>query len=118
MAEPTKSPKKRKAKPSLPVPEPDTTRRQEEEGRDVAEPLGETEDKPKKAYDIAIFTGWCKGCGICAAFCPRQCIEMREDGQPLVTNADRCTGCGFCEIHCPDFAISVRVRKKAVGDED
>jgi|GEM_PF-536124 len=118
MAEPKSSPKKRKTKPTLPVPEPDSTGRQEEESRDVAEPLSEAEEKPKKAYDIAIFTGWCKGCGICAAFCPRQCIEMGEDGQPVVANADRCTGCGFCEIHCPDFAISVRVRKKAVGDED
>ncbi|MEJ5365927.1 MAG: 4Fe-4S dicluster domain-containing protein [Desulfosoma sp.] len=118
MAEPTSSPKKRKKKASSPAPEPDTTLRHEEENRDVSEPLGEAEDKPKKAYDIAIFTGWCKGCGICAAFCPRQCIEMGEDGHPVVTQPDRCTGCGFCEIHCPDFAISVRARKKAVGDED
>ncbi|SHE55495.1 2-oxoglutarate ferredoxin oxidoreductase subunit delta [Desulfacinum infernum DSM 9756] len=75
--------------------------------------------RSKKEYDIAIFSGWCKGCGICAAFCPRQCIEMGEDGSPVVTQPDRCTGCGFCEIHCPDFAISVRPRrKKAVGDDE
>ncbi|SMC26064.1 2-oxoglutarate ferredoxin oxidoreductase subunit delta [Desulfacinum hydrothermale DSM 13146] len=98
----------------------------QEESTDVpVDPLrkeaseGAKPSRAKKDYDIAIFMGWCKGCGICAAFCPRQCIEMDEDGSPVVTQPDRCTGCGFCEIHCPDFAISVRARrKKAVGDDD
>lgn len=118
MSEVKSTPKRKKTKPSPPAQEPALPFREDEPGREVSEPLGEGEDKPKKAYDIAIFTGWCKGCGICAAFCPRQCIEMGEDGQPVVTHPERCTGCGFCEVHCPDFAISVRVRKKAVGDED
>ncbi len=73
--------------------------------------------KEKKEFTIDIFSGWCKGCGICAAFCPRQCIEMDLDGTPHVVQPERCTGCGFCEVHCPDFAISVRPKKKAVGDE-
>jgi 2-oxoglutarate ferredoxin oxidoreductase subunit delta len=67
--------------------------------------------KPRKQFDIDIFRDWCKSCGICAAFCPRGCIELDADGSPFVKDADRCTGCGWCEIHCPDFAISVRVRK-------
>lgn len=118
MAEPTSPLKRKKTKPSPRAQEPETIPRQDEESREVTEPVGEADEKPKKTYDIAIFTGWCKGCGICAAFCPRQCIDMGEDEHPVVTHPDRCTGCGFCEIHCPDFAISVRVRKKAVGDED
>jgi 2-oxoglutarate ferredoxin oxidoreductase subunit delta len=64
----------------------------------------------KKAYDIDIFMGWCKSCGICAAFCPRNCIKRDEDGAPVVEDSSRCTGCGWCEVHCPDFAISVRPR--------
>jgi 2-oxoglutarate ferredoxin oxidoreductase subunit delta len=67
-------------------------------------------DKPKKAYDIDIFMGWCKSCGICAAFCPRECIGRDEEGSPVVKDANRCSGCGWCEVHCPDFAISVRPR--------
>lgn len=118
MAESKSAPKRRKKKPSLSAQDPDTTLLEEEAGKEIPEAFDEAEEKTKKAYDIAIFTGWCKGCGICAAFCPRQCIEMGEDGHPVVTSPDRCTGCGFCEIHCPDFAISVRVRKKALGAED
>jgi 2-oxoglutarate ferredoxin oxidoreductase subunit delta len=65
-------------------------------------------EKPKKTYDIDIFMGWCKSCGICAAFCPRECIGRDEEGSPVVRDASRCSGCGWCEVHCPDFAISVR----------
>ncbi|HDL90297.1 MAG TPA: 4Fe-4S dicluster domain-containing protein [Thermodesulforhabdus norvegica] len=66
----------------------------------------------KRSYEIEIFRAWCKSCGICVAFCPRQCIEMDEDGNPQVVAPERCTGCGWCETHCPDFAISVRVKKE------
>ena len=67
--------------------------------------------KPKREFEIDIFKGWCKSCGICAAFCPRECIRLDEDGSPVVEDSSRCTGCGWCELHCPDFAISVRPRK-------
>jgi 2-oxoglutarate ferredoxin oxidoreductase subunit delta len=74
---------------------------------------GETpvSEREKKAYEIDIFKAWCKACGICAAFCPRECLGRDEEGAPYVRDADRCTGCGWCELHCPDFAISVRQRK-------
>lgn len=73
--------------------------------------------KPRKNYEIDIFKAWCKSCGICAAFCPKQCIKIEEDGAPAVEAPEQCSGCGWCEIHCPDFAISVRQvdPKKAVG---
>ena len=76
------------------------------------------DEKAKKAFDIDIFRGWCKSCGICAAFCPRECIETDENGSPVVTDANRCSGCGWCELHCPDFAVSVRPRpvKAAAGE--
>ncbi len=73
--------------------------------------------KPKKVYDIDIFRDWCKCCGICAAFCPRECISLNEEGAPVVDAGEQCTGCGWCEVHCPDFAISVR-EKKASKSED
>ncbi len=70
-----------------------------------------TGKKSKKSYDIDIFRGWCKSCGICAAFCPKHCITLDENGSPVVVSSDQCSGCGWCEIHCPDFAISVRETK-------
>jgi 2-oxoglutarate ferredoxin oxidoreductase subunit delta len=64
-----------------------------------------------KQFDIDIYRAWCKSCGICAAFCPKQCLQLDEEGAPVVVDTDRCTGCGWCELHCPDFAISVHLRK-------
>ncbi|MBN1400391.1 MAG: 4Fe-4S binding protein [Anaerolineae bacterium] len=55
-----------------------------------------------------VFGKWCKGCGLCVAFCPQQVYEMREDGHPIVAHAERCVACQWCEIHCPDFAILVQ----------
>jgi 2-oxoglutarate ferredoxin oxidoreductase subunit delta len=79
---------------------------------------GEKPGEPPKEYEIDIFRDWCKGCGICAAFCPRDCIHMNEAGQPVVDRPERCTGCGWCELHCPDFAISVReCQEKVAGEE-
>jgi 2-oxoglutarate ferredoxin oxidoreductase subunit delta len=67
-----------------------------------------TEPGPHKEYDIDIYRAWCKQCGLCAAFCPRECLALDEEGAPVVVKPERCTGCGWCELHCPDFAISVR----------
>ncbi len=72
-----------------------------------AAPGSEEGRSGKKKYEIDIFRGWCKCCGICAAFCPRECIKLDADGSPRVADQDRCTGCGWCELHCPDFAISI-----------
>lgn len=66
------------------------------------------EEKPHPAYQINIYRDWCKSCGICAAFCPRQCLSLDANGAPVVDHAERCTGCRWCELHCPDFAICVR----------
>jgi 2-oxoglutarate ferredoxin oxidoreductase subunit delta len=78
-------------------------------GKDA--PLPEApEEGLKKEYEVDIFRDWCKGCGICAAFCPRNCIRLNEAGQPEIVDARRCTGCGWCELHCPDFAICVKER--------
>lgn len=69
---------------------------------------GESPEKPHPEYEIDIFRDWCKNCGICAAFCPRQCLGLDENGAPVVKDAKRCTGCRWCELHCPDFAICVK----------
>ena len=68
-------------------------------------------EKPETHYDPIIFRDWCKACGICAAFCPKQVIGLRSDGKPVIERPDDCIGCRFCELHCPDFAISVKERR-------
>ncbi len=78
------------------------------EGESGASPGAATEAKAQPEYEIDIFRDWCKSCGICAAFCPRQCLSLDTDGAPVVDHAERCTGCRWCELHCPDFAICVR----------
>lgn len=70
-----------------------------------------------RKFEIDIFRGWCKSCGICAAFCPKECIRLDEDNSPRVSDESRCTGCGWCELHCPDFAISVREKGDAKARE-
>ena len=47
---------------------------------------------------------WCKGCGICVAFCPRQVLELRE-GRVHIRDEEQCVSCGQCELRCPDYAI-------------
>jgi 2-oxoglutarate ferredoxin oxidoreductase subunit delta len=74
----------------------------------VAPPGEELPEKPRPEYEIDIFRDWCKSCGICAAFCPRDCLSLDPEGNPVVTKPERCTGCRWCELHCPDFAICVR----------
>ena len=73
-----------------------------------------TESKVKKETpNIDIFKAWCKGCGICAAFCPTGALARDEAGSPYVKDPAKCIGCGWCEMRCPDFAITV---KQKTGD--
>jgi len=80
----------------------------------------EQPQKPHPEYEIDIFKEWCKSCGICAAFCPKQCIRLDEEGGPVVESSQRCSGCRWCELHCPDFAICVKELKSRSqeGEED
>ncbi|WP_035076017.1 4Fe-4S dicluster domain-containing protein [Maridesulfovibrio zosterae] len=64
--------------------------------------------KSKGNSTVTIFPDWCKGCGICAAFCPGKVMELNDQGKAVVVKEEECISCGFCELHCPDFAIMVR----------
>ena len=50
---------------------------------------------------------WCKSCGICVAFCPKEALTLDEQGE-LTLDWGKCNGCGICELYCPDFAINLR----------
>jgi 2-oxoglutarate ferredoxin oxidoreductase subunit delta len=58
---------------------------------------------------VRVFRNWCKGCGLCIAFCPRQVFKAGEEHRPVVAQPERCTACQWCAMHCPDFAITVEV---------
>lgn len=63
---------------------------------------------PKKTInEVRINYLWCKRCGICVHFCPRQVFSADDDKQPRVQALDRCTACRLCEYWCPDLAIEV-----------
>ncbi len=53
---------------------------------------------------LVIEDKWCKGCGICAAFCPKQVLEVKKEKVHL-KDPDGCIHCGQCELRCPDYAI-------------
>jgi 2-oxoglutarate ferredoxin oxidoreductase subunit delta len=64
--------------------------------------------------EIVINEKLCKGCGLCVAFCPLECISMPEGklsdkGMPLaeLTDPEKCNACSVCGWMCPDFAIEV-----------
>ena len=60
----------------------------------------------KKLWRIEISEKLCKGCGICAAFCPTNVLEMKGTIVGVI-NLEACTGCQLCDLRCPDFAIQV-----------
>jgi len=47
---------------------------------------------------------WCKGCGICVAFCPGKVLELIKERVRIVA-PENCAKCGQCELRCPDYAI-------------
>jgi 2-oxoglutarate ferredoxin oxidoreductase subunit delta len=60
---------------------------------------------PKECCDIpgkkiVIEEAWCRGCGICTAFCPGQVLEIRQD-KVFLADEKQCIACGLCEQRCP-----------------
>ena len=62
----------------------------------------------KRSGIVSIKTEWCKGCGICAHFCPTKTLVMR-DFKVAAESPEKCNGCMMCELRCPDFAIEAEV---------
>lgn len=56
------------------------------------------------AKRLEINKAWCKGCGICVAFCPKKVLNL-VNGKAEIIEDDECLRCGICENLCPDFAV-------------
>ncbi len=69
--------------------------------------MTESTEQQQAAAKVSFYPAWCKRCGNCVAFCPRDALAADEWGHPYLARPDRCTTCRLCEMLCPDFAISV-----------
>jgi len=63
----------------------------------------------KKLKEVVINRQWCKGCGICVALCPKQVLELDDQGKATVVRPEDCICCTLCELRCPDLAITVLI---------
>ena len=60
-----------------------------------------------KLKEHRINRDWCKGCGICVAFCPKKVLEMDAQDKAVAERLADCIACKLCELRCPDLAIEV-----------
>jgi len=65
-----------------------------------------------KEFNIKVNKEWCKRCGICIDFCPKNVLKADEDGFPKVVNKEACIQCKLCEFRCPDFAIRIELKEE------
>jgi 2-oxoglutarate ferredoxin oxidoreductase subunit delta len=61
----------------------------------------------KAKKKVHIDRQWCKGCGICVAFCPKGALVLDEEGIAQWANPEKCIRCALCEMRCPDIAIEL-----------
>lgn len=68
--------------------------------------------KTSSGIEISIIKEFCKGCGICVEFCPKDVLGLGNDLKVTCVNIEACNGDALCEFRCPDFAIFVKKTKK------
>lgn len=70
----------------------------------------------KTLKELQINRDWCKGCGVCVAFCPKKVLELDKKDCAVAVRPEDCICCKMCELRCPDLAIEVVTEKKDEGD--
>ena len=66
------------------------------------------ETKPRSRPKPFVMPHFCKACGRCIDACPKGCISMGTEIDPLtgftpvVLDLDACSGCGLCFSACPE----------------
>ncbi|MDJ0785058.1 MAG: ferredoxin family protein [Desulfosarcinaceae bacterium] len=58
---------------------------------------------------------WCKGCGICVAFCPKQVLALDDKDKAESLHEENCIACKLCELRCPDLAIEIETEAPKEG---
>ncbi len=59
---------------------------------------------------------WCKGCGICVHFCPKNVLELDAQEKVFAARPEDCICCRLCEIRCPDLAIEILTEKQEASE--
>jgi 2-oxoglutarate ferredoxin oxidoreductase subunit delta len=70
--------------------------------------------RQKSEVKLVINAEWCKGCGICVAFCPKQVLKLNRKEKAEAARIEACTACRMCERRCPDLAIEVSIPQSQV----
>lgn len=63
--------------------------------------------KEEMNVNIVLHEKRCKGCGICAAFCPKHVFDINPGEKVNVARPGDCIACRMCELRCPDLALEV-----------
>ncbi|MGA6927207.1 MAG: ferredoxin family protein [Desulfosarcina sp.] len=71
-----------------------------------------------KLKEHRINRDWCKGCGICVAFCPTRVLELDDQEKAVAVRLEDCIACRMCEWRCPDLAIEVETEDGGRKTED
>ena len=58
----------------------------------------------------------CTYCGLCALYCPTQCMVDLEEY--FLPNFDFCKGCGICSRECPQEAISMLLEGEFIDEDE
>jgi 2-oxoglutarate ferredoxin oxidoreductase subunit delta len=73
-----------------------------------------TEAKKSKTFKLRIREDLCKGCQLCVAYCPKDCLAMTTDrlnakGVPFCqfVRPENCVGCKACVTVCPDAVLEL-----------